>query len=140
MHRERDRKAMRTWRLLVCALFGLFIDTGLSIVFAAEARVTVRSQTMAPAMALDPEKLTVHPGDTVTWVNLTGGGIKLTPDWEDAPDLPPYIRDGGTVKLPFHRPGSYRYSVFPATDRFGDDRVPVKVSGVVLVDSPDRTP
>jgi plastocyanin len=114
--------------------------TNLPLIFAADVRVTVRSQTMAPAMALDPERITVHPGDTVTWLNLTGRGIKLIPDWEDAPELPPYIRDGGTVQLPFHRPGSYRYSVFTATDRFEEDRVPVKVSGVVLVNPPASAP
>jgi plastocyanin len=114
--------------------------TNLPVLFAADVRVTVRSQTMAPTMALDPEKITVRAGDTVTWLNLTGGGIKLIPDWEDAPDLPPYIRDGGTVQLPFHRPGSYRYSMFTATDRFGDERVPVKVSGVVLVNPRASTP
>ena len=114
--------------------------TNLPLIFAADIRVTVRSQTMAPAMALDPEKITVRAGDTVTWLNLTGGGIKLIPDWEDAPELPPYIRDGGTVQLPFHRPGSYRYSVFTATNRFEEDRVPVKVSGVVLVNPPASAP
>ena len=131
---------MRTARVLIYMLLGVLVDASLSIVFATDARVTVRSQTMAPTMALDPEKITVRPGDTVTWVNLTGGAIKLIPDWEDAPDLPPNIRDGGTVQLPFPRPGSYRYSVFTATDRFGDERVPVKVSGVVLVGSPAPTP
>jgi plastocyanin len=114
--------------------------TNLPLLFAADMRVTVLSQTMAPTMALDPEKITVRAGDTVTWLNLTGGGIKLIPDWEDAPDLPPYIRDGGTVQLPFHRLGSYRYSMFMATDRFGDERVPVKVSGVVLVNPRASTP
>ena len=131
---------MRTGRVLIYVLLGVLVAAGPSIVFATDVRVTVRSQTMAPTMALDPERITVHPGDTVTWVNLTGGGIKLIPDWEDVPDLPPYIRDGGTVQLPFHRPGSYRYSVFTATDRFADERVPVKVSGVVLVGSPSPTP
>ena|SRR5438132_5738351 len=130
---------MRTWRVLIYVLLGVLIDAGPSIVFATDVRVTVRGQTMAPTMALDPERITVHAGDTVTWVNLTGRGIKVIPDWEDAPDLPPYIRDGGTVQVPFHRPGSYRYSVFTATDRFEEDRVPVKVSGVVLVD-PRATP
>ncbi|HEY3196653.1 MAG TPA: hypothetical protein VGJ57_01470 [Nitrospirales bacterium] len=107
--------------------------TNLSVVFAADIRVTVDSQVMAPAMALKPENVEVQIGDIVTWVNLTGQGIKLIPDWEEAASLPPYIQPGGTVQLQFERPGRYRYSIFNATDRFGEDRVPVKISGVVQV-------
>lgn len=107
--------------------------TNLSFVRAADVRVAVDSEVMAPAMALNPEKVEVQPGDSVTWVNLTGHGIKLIPDWEEADPLPPYIHPGGTVRLPFDRPGTYRYSVFNATDRFGGDRVPIKISGEVVV-------
>ena len=114
--------------------------TNLPLVFAADIRVTVNSQVMAPAMALNPEKVELQIGDAVTWVNLTGHGIKLIPDWEEEAPLPPYIQPGGTVHLRFDRAGRYRYSVFTATDRFGDDRVPVKISGVVLVNPRASTP
>jgi plastocyanin len=114
--------------------------TNLPLVFAADIRVTVDSQVMAPAMALNPEKVELQIGDTVTWVNLTGLGIKLIPDWEEAPPLPPYIQPGGTVQLQFDRPGKYRYSIFTATNRFEEDRVPVKISGVVLVNPRASTP
>jgi plastocyanin len=114
--------------------------THLPLVFAADIRVTVDSQVMAPAMALNPEKVELQIGDAVTWVNLTGHGIKLIPDWEEAAPLPPYIQPGGTVKLQFDSPGRYRYSIFTATDRFGEDRVPVKISGVVLVNPRSSTP
>ena len=114
--------------------------TNLPLIFAADVRVTVNSQVMAPAMALDPESITVQIGDRVTWVNLTGQGIKLIPDWEEAAPLPPYIQPGGTVHLRFDRPGRYRYSVFTATNRFEEDRVPVKISGVVLVNPRASTP
>jgi plastocyanin len=114
--------------------------TNLPLVFAADIRVAVDSQVMAPAMALNPEKIELQIGDTVTWVNLTGLGIKLIPDWEEAPPLPPYIQSGGTVQLQFDRPGKYRYSIFTATSRFEEDRVPVKISGVVLVNPRASTP
>ena len=114
--------------------------TNLPITFAADIRVTVNSQVMAPSMALNPEKVELQIGDTVTFVNLTGRGIKLIPDWEEAAPLPPYIQAGGTVKLRFDLPGSYRYSIFTATDRFEEDRVPVKISGVVLVNPRASTP
>ena len=114
--------------------------TNLPLVFAADIRITVDSQVMAPAMAVNPENVDLQIGDTVTWVNLTGRGIKLIPDWEEAAPLPPYIQAGGTVKLRFDRPGKYRYSIFPATDRFEEDRVPVKISGVVLVNPRASTP
>jgi plastocyanin len=113
--------------------------TNLPLIFAADMRVTVNSQVMAPAMALDPQKVVLQIGDAVTWVNLTGHGIKLIPDWEEATPLPPYIQPGGTVHLRFDRPGTYRYSIFTATDRFGEDRVPVNISGIVLV-NPRATP
>jgi plastocyanin len=132
---------MRTGGLVFAyAVTGVLIVADASAVLARDVRVTVRSQTIAPTMALDPESTTIHAGDTVTWVNLTGRGIKLILDWEDAPDLPSYIRDGGTVQVPFHRQGSYRYSVFTATERFQDDRVPIKVSGVVLVNPAPASP
>ena len=114
--------------------------TNLPITFAADIRVTVNSQVMAPSMALNPEKVELQIGDTVTFVNLTGRGIKLIPDWEEAAPLPPYIQAGGTVKLRFDLPGSYRYSIFTATDRFEEDRVPVKISGVVVVNPRASTP
>jgi plastocyanin len=114
--------------------------TNFSPIFAADIRVRVDSQVMAPAMALNPENAELQIGDTVTWVNLTGRGIKLIPDWEETAPLPPYIQPGGTVRLRFDRPGTYRYSVFPATDRFGDDRVPVKISGAVVVNPRPATP
>jgi len=106
-------------------------------VLAANTMVTVRSQVMAPAMLLDPEKVDIEIGDTVTWLNLSGQGIKITPDWEAAEDLPPYIQTGGSVRLRFDRPGTYRYSIFTATDRFNEDRVPVKISGRIVVGSSD---
>ena len=106
-------------------------------VLAANTMVTVRSQVMAPAMLLDPEKVDIEIGDTVTWLNLSGQGIKITPDWEAAEDLPPYIQTGGSVRLRFDRPGTYRYSIFTATDRFNEDRVPVKISGRIVVRSSD---
>jgi plastocyanin len=109
-------------------------------IFAADKRVTVNSQVMAPGMALSPEKVELQIGDTVTLVNLTGRGIKLIPDWEEAAPLPPRIQAGGTVHLQFDRPGMYRYSVFTATDRFEEDRVPVKISGVVVVSPPAPAP
>lgn len=114
--------------------------TNLPLIFAADIRVTVNSQVMAPAMALDQEKVVLQVGDTVTLVNLTGRGIKLIPEWEEAAPLPPYVQPGGTVKLQFDRPGTYRYSIFTATDRFEEDRVPVKISGVVLVNPRASTP
>jgi len=114
--------------------------TNLPITFAADIRVTVNSQVMAPSMALNPEKVELQIGDTVTFVNLTGRGIKLIPDWEEAAPLPPYIQAGGTVKLRFDLSGSYRYSIFTASDRFEEDRVPVKISGVVLVNPRASTP
>ena len=119
---------------------GMLGAANLPLIFAADIRVTVDSQTMAPSMALHPEKVELQTGDTVTWVNLTGHGIKLIPDWEEEAPLPPYIQPGGTVHLRFDRAGRYRYSVFTATDRFGDDRVPVKISGIVLVNSRASTP
>jgi plastocyanin len=116
------------------------VATNLPLIFAADTRVRVDSQVMAPAMALNPEKIELQIGDTVTWVNLTGHGIKLNPDWEEAAPLPPYIQPGGTVQLQFGRPGTYRYSIFTATDRFEEDRVPVKISGAILVNPRASTP
>jgi plastocyanin len=106
-------------------------------VLAANTMVTVRSQVMAPTMLLDPEKVDIEIGDTVTWLNLSGQGIKINPDWEAAEDLPPYIQTGGSVRLSFDRPGTYGYSIFTATDRFNEDRVPVKISGRIVVRSSD---
>jgi hypothetical protein len=91
-------------------------------------------------MALNPENVELQIGDAVTFVNLTGRGIKLIPDWEEAAPLPPRIQAGGTVHLQFDRPGTYRYSIFTATDRFEEDRVPVKISGVIVVNPRASTP
>jgi plastocyanin len=120
--------------LLIIASVGLLLATNSHRVVAADIRVTVDSQVMAPGMTLKPAKVELHLGDTVTWVNMTGRGIKMIPDWEEAAPLPSYIRSGGTVQLKFDRPGTYRYAVFTATDRFEQDWVPVKISGVVVVD------
>ena len=119
---------------IIIVIIGVMVAAAnLPLIFAADIRVTVDSQVMAPAMALNPEKVELQIGDTVTWVNLTGRGIKLIPDWEEVAPLPPYIRPGGTVQLKFDHPGRYRYSIFPATDRFEEDTVPTTISGVVLV-------
>jgi len=127
------RKSLLTTCFVMAMLEALFrVD-----VLAANTMVTVRSQVMAPAMLLDPEKVDIEIGDTVTWLNLSGQGIKITPDWEAAEDLPPYIQTGGSVRLRFDRPGTYRYSIFTATDRFNEDRVPVKISGRIVVRSSD---
>ena len=114
--------------------------TNLPMILAADSRVTVNSQVMAPGMALDPEKVELQIGDTVTFVNLTGRGIKVIPDWEETAPLPPRIQAGGTVHLKFDRAGTYRYSIFTATDRFEEDRVPVKISGIVVVNPRAPTP
>ncbi len=127
-------------RVFIAVLIGAFIEAGPSVVWASDFVVTVGSQVMAPAMALNPEKVTVQIGDSVTWVNLTGRAIKLTPDWEEAPDLPPFIRPGGTVHFQFDRAGTYPYAVYTVSERFEEDRVPVKVSGVVLVTPPASGP
>ena len=127
--------------IFISLILGVTVEaTNSSPVFAADIRVRVDSQVMAPAMSLTPETAELQIGDTVTWVNLTGRGIKLIPDWEEAAPLPPYIQPGGTVRLRFDHPGTYRYSIFPATDRFGDDRVPVKISGAVVVNPRPQTP
>ena len=91
---------------------------------------------MAPTMELDPEKVTVQIGDSVTWENLTGQGIKVTPDWDETQPLPPFIRPGGTVRLRFNQAGTYRYSIFTATDRFEEDRIPTAVHGIIQVQLP----
>jgi plastocyanin len=127
------RKSLITTCFVMAMLTGIFnVD-----VLAADTMVTVRSQVMAPAMLVDPEKVDIEIGDTVTWLNLSGQGIKINPDWEAAEDLPPYIQTGGSVRLRFDRPGTYRYSIFTATDRFKEDRVPVKISGRIIVGSSD---
>lgn len=113
---------------------------GSPTVLAADVTITVHSQVMAPAMVLDPERATVQIGDTVTWVNLTGQGIKVTPDWDETHPLPPYIRPGATVRLRFDQAGTYRYSVFTATDRFEEDRIPTTVSGFIQVQPPASAP
>src|SRR2546430_7103005 len=61
----------------IVVLIGAFAEAGPSVVWAGDVTVTVGSQVMAPAMALNPEKVTVQIGDTVTWENLTGQGIKV---------------------------------------------------------------
>lgn len=127
------RKSLISTCFVVVMLEALFRVDGL----AANIMVTVRSQVMAPAMLLDPEKVDIEIGDTVTWLNLSGRGIKINPDWEAAEDLPPYIQTGGLVRLRFDRPGTYHYSIFTATDRFQEDRVPVKLSGRIVVRSSD---
>jgi len=124
----------------IVVLIGAFVEAGPSAVFAASVTVTVHKQVMAPTMELDPERATVQVGDTVTWVNLTGRAIKFNPDWQEAADLPPFIRPGGTVHFQFDRAGTYPYAVYTVSDRFEEDRVPVKVSGVVLVTPPASGP
>jgi len=126
--------------VFIAVLIEAFVEAGLSVVWAGNVIVTVRSQVMAPAMAVDSEKVTVQIGDTVTWLNLTGRAIKLTPDWEEAADLSPFIRPGGTVHFQFDRAGTYPYAVYSASERFEGDRVPVKLSGVVLVTPPASGP
>jgi plastocyanin len=111
----------------------MLVDGGLTALCAAEVTIASRSQVMTPGMALDPDKVDVKRGDTVKWLNLSGQGIKIIPDWEEAEALPPYIQPGGTVRLRLDRDGTYRYSVFTATDRFEEDRVPAKLSGVIIV-------
>ena len=123
---------MKASCLMVLVLTAVF-ETVSTSAFATVANVTIRSQVMTPTMRLDPERITIRGGDTVVWLNLTGQGIKLVPDWEEATPLPPHIRPGGQVQLLFTEPGIYRYSVFTATDRFEEDRVPVSVSGIVEV-------
>jgi plastocyanin len=122
--------------VFIAVLSGAFVEAGPSVVGASNVIVTVGSQVMAPAMALNPQKVELQVGDTVTWVNLTGQGIKVTPDWDETQPLPPYIRPGGTVLLRFDQAGTYRYSVFTATDRFEDDRMPTTVVGIIQVQPP----
>src|SRR2546425_10879255 len=126
--------------VFIVVLIGAFVAAGPSVVWAGDVTVTVGSQVMAPAMALNPEKVTVQIGDSVTWVNLTGRAIKFNPDWEEAADLPPFIRPGGTGHFQFDRAGTYPYAVYTVSERFEEDRVPVKVSGVVLVTPPASGP
>jgi plastocyanin len=135
----KDKEMIR--RVVFVSVLSAFLAEGGSpTVLAATVTVTVRSQVMTPAMMLDPERITIQAGDTVTWLNLTGQGMKLTPEWEDVGPLPPFIRPGAMVHLQFERPGTYKYSVFTATDRFEEDRVPTSVSGVVQVRLPASTP
>jgi plastocyanin len=122
--------------VFIAVLIGAFVQAGPSVVWAGDVIVTVGSQVMAPAMALNPEKVTVQIGDTVTWENLTGIGIKVTPDWDETQPLPPYIRPGGRVGLRFDQAGTYRYFIFTATDRFEEDRIPTTVSGIIQVQPP----
>jgi plastocyanin len=122
--------------IFIAVLIGGSVEAGQSAVFAASVTVTVHKQVMAPAMELDPEKVTVQIGDTVTWENLTGRGIKVTPDWDETQPLPPFIRPGGTVNLRFDQAGTYRYSIFTATDRFEEDRIPTAVHGIIQVQPP----
>jgi plastocyanin len=122
--------------VFIAVLIGPFVEAGSSVVGAGNVIVTVGSQVMAPAMALDPQKVELQVGDTVTWVNLTGQGIKVIPDWDETQPLPPYVRPGGTVLLRFDQAGTYRYSVFTATDRFEDDRMPTTVVGIIQVQPP----
>ena len=117
-------------------LIGAFVEAGPSVVWAGDVTVTVHKQVMAPTMELNPEKVTVQIGDTVTWENLTGQGIKVTPDWDETQPLPPFIRPGGTVHLRFDQAGTYRYSIFTATDRFEEDRIPTAVHGIIQVQPP----
>jgi plastocyanin len=119
--------------VFVSVLSAFLAEGGSPTVLAANVTITVHSQVMAPAMVLDPERVTIQIGDTVTWVNLTGRGIKLTPEWEEAAPLPPLIRPGGSVHLRFDQPGNYLYDVFSAGERFEENRVPVTISGVVVV-------
>src|SRR5436309_12365596 len=122
--------------VFIAVLIVAFIEADQSAVFSASVTVTVHKQVMAPAMELDPEKVTVQIGDSVIWENLTGQGIKVTPDWDETQPLPPYIRPGGTVRLRFDQAGTDRYSVFTATDRFEEDRIPTAVHGIVQVQLP----
>ena len=126
--------------VFTAVLMGAFVEAGPSVVWAGDITVTVGSQVMAPAMALNPEKVTVQIGDTVTWENFTGQGIKVTPDWDEMQPLPPYVRPGGTVHLRFDQAGTYRYSVFTATDRFEEDRIPTAVHGIIQVQPPAAAP
>src|SRR3989442_9008978 len=110
--------------VFIAVLFVAFIEAGRSVVWAGDVTVTVGSQVMAPAMELNPEKVTVQIGDTVIWENLTGQGIKVTPDWDETQPLPPYIRPGGTVRLRFDQTGTNRNSFFTSTDQCELHRVP----------------
>ena len=122
--------------VFIAVLIGAFVEADPSVVWASDITVIVHKQVMAPTMELNPEKVTVQIGDTVTWENLTGQGIKVTPDWDETQPLPPYIRPGGTVHLRFDQTGTYRYSVFTATDRFEEDRIPTAVHGIIQVQPP----
>ena len=122
--------------VFVSVLSAFLVEAGSSTGLASNVTITVRSQAMAPAMALNPQKAELQIGDTVTWVNLTGQGIKVTPDWDETQPLPPYIRPGGTLLLRFDQAGTYRYSVFTATDRFEEDRIPTTVVGIIQVQPP----
>ena len=122
--------------VFIAVLIVAFIEADPSALYAASVTVTVHKQVMAPAMELDPEKVTVQIGDSVTWENLTGQGIKDTPDWDETQPLPPFIRPGGTVRLRFNQAGTYRYSIFTATDRFEEDRIPTTVHGIIQVQPP----
>src|SRR5207247_9670024 len=116
--------------VFIAVLIAALVEAGPSVVWAGDITVTVGSQVMAPAMALNPEKVTVQIGDTVTWENLTGQGIKVTPDWDETQPLPPFIRPGGTVHLRFDQAGTYRYSIFTATDRLAADLIPTAAHGL----------
>src|SRR5947208_13938169 len=104
--------------VFIAVLIGALVEAGPTVVWASDVTVTVGSQVMAPAMALNPEKVTVQIGDTVTWENLTGRGIKVTPAWDETQPLPPYLRPGGRRGLRFDQAGAYRYSVLTPTERF----------------------
>ena len=126
--------------VFVSVLSAFLVEAGSSTGLASNVTITVRSQAMAPAMALNPQKAELQIGDTVTWVNLTGQGFKVTPDWDETQPLPPYIRPGGAVRLRFDQAGTYRYSVFTATDRFEEDRIPTTVAGIIQVQPPASAP
>src|SRR2546428_13573299 len=104
--------------VFIAVLIGAFVEAGPSVVWAGDVTVTVHKQVMAPTMELDPEKVTVKTGDTVTWEHLTGQGVKVTPDWNETQPVPPFIPPGRTVRVRIAQAAAYRSCSFTATDRF----------------------
>src|SRR2546425_13232976 len=122
--------------VFIAVLIGAFVEAGPSVVWAGDVTVTVHKQVMAPTMELDPEKVTVQTGDSVTWENLTGQGIRVTPGWGEAQPIPHSIRPGGTPRLRFDEAEAYRHYIFAATDRFEEGRSPTAVHRIIHVEPP----
>jgi len=70
-----------------------------------------------PRHGLDPEKVTVKIGDTVTWENFNRAGHQGYTGLDETQPLPPTFGPVGQSTCGLNQTGTYRYSVFTATDR-----------------------